>query len=162
MRTHCVAAILAALSFPAAADDLTPAAMRSLLEGQDVRTVVPAIDDGTWTAFLGHVEAGHRGWIDVVPNLASGTNDRMSARLVLALSRALTANPAGVLSVMSVVNYNPGDICGAVDADLSVLETVHFIDAALVKVAAVMEPDLVEARNACLFALGAARIRTLI
>lgn len=162
MRTLCVAAILAASSFPAQSADLTPSALRAMLEDQDAQTVVQSLDDSSWNGFLDHVAAGHRGWMDVVPELAPGTSGPMASGLVLALSRALTSNPAGVLSVMAAANYNPGDICGPIDAGLSELETVHFIDGALVKVAAVMDPDLSAARNACLSALGRARISTLI
>lgn len=162
MRTLSVAAILAALSLPALSADLSPSAIRALLAGQDAQTVVQSLDDQSWTAFLGHVEAGHRGWMDVVPQLAPDTSEPMASGLVLALSRALKANAAGVLSVMAASNYDPGDICGAVDMGLSTFETVRFIDDALVKVAAVTDPDLTEARNACLFSLGRARISTLI
>ena len=62
---------------------------------------------------------------------------------------------------MAAANYKAGDICGPVHADLSTRQNVRFIDAALVKVAAVLEPDLYELRNACLFALGRARITML-
>jgi hypothetical protein len=162
MRTPCVAAILAALTIPTAAADLTPSALRDMLEHEEANVVVQSLDEEAWNGLLAHIEAGHRGWLDVVPLLAHGAYNQQARRLTVALSRGLTTNPAGVLSVMATTNYNPGDICGAVDADLSVFETVHFIDTALSKVASVMQPDLVEVRNTCLFALGAARISTLI
>jgi hypothetical protein len=162
MRTLCVAAILAALSFPATADDLTPSALRAMLEHEEAQVVVQSMNDEAWNGLLAHIEAGHRGWLDVVPLLAPGAYNHQARSLTLALSRGLTANPAGVLSVMAATNYNPGDICGAVDADLSVFESVQFIDTALSRVASVMEPALFETRNTCLFALGEARISTLI
>lgn len=70
MRTLCVAAILAALSFPAHSADLTPAGMRALLEGQNVRTAVDSLDEDTWSAVLAEVEAGDDEWLDVVPVMA--------------------------------------------------------------------------------------------
>jgi hypothetical protein len=162
MRTLCVAAILAALSFPAHSADLTPSAMRALLEGQDARTALDSLDEATWTSVLAHVEAGDGEWLDVVPVMAPLTHGRAAASLALALSRAIEPNPAGVIQVMARTSYNPRDICGANDVDLGVFEAVDFIDMALIKVAAVLDPALFEARNACLFSLGKARITTLL
>jgi hypothetical protein len=161
MHTLSVAAILAALTLPTLSADLTPSAIRSLLEEEDAGMLLEGLDDSSWAAFLGHVEAGHRGWMDLVPELAPATAGPMAVGLASALSRALTANPAGVLSVMAAANYKAGDICGPVHTDLSTRQNVRFIDAALVKVAAVLEPDLFEPRNACLFALGRARVTVL-
>lgn len=161
MRTFGVAAILAALTMPALSADLTPSAFRALLEHQDATAVVQSLDDKSWNAFLDHIEAGERGWIDLVPLLAPGTDGSSSDSLAIALSRALKANPAGVLSVLATNHYSPTDIC-AESGGTSVIEMAREIDAALVKVAAVMDPALSEARNACLHALSDARISALI
>jgi hypothetical protein len=162
MRTLGVAAILAALTMPALSADLTPSAIRALLEGQDAGQVVQSLDESSWNAFLAHVEAGDRGWIDLVPLLAAGTDAGTSESLIITLSRALKSNPAGVLSVLANDHYAATDICGDNDIEVSALEAAAFIDEALVKVAAVMDPDLSEARNACLYALTDARISALI
>jgi hypothetical protein len=162
MRTLGVAAILAALTMPALSADLTPSAIRALLEGQDATAVVQSLDESSWNAFLAHVEAGERGWIDLVPLLADGTDAGTSESLIITLSRALKSNPAGVLSVLAADHYSPTDICGDNDIEVSAFEAVAFIDEALVKVAAVMDPDLTEARNACLYSLTDARISALI
>ena len=162
MRTLGVAAILAALTMPTLSADLTPSAIRALLEGQDAAQVVQSLDDSSWNAFLAHVEAGERGWIDLVPLLAPGTDAGTSESLIITLSRALKANPAGVLSVLAANHYSPADICGDNDIEVSAFEAVAFIDEALVKVAAVMDPDLSAVRNECLYALTDARISALI
>ncbi|MGB3338226.1 MAG: hypothetical protein WBA73_13710 [Devosia sp.] len=165
MRTFRVAAVLAALTMttmPTLSADLTPSAIRGLLEQQDAVAVVQSFDDATWTAYLAHVEAGDRGWIDLVPLLADGTDAGTSESLIITLSRALRANPAGVLSILAADHYSPADICGDNDIEVSALEAVRFIDEALVKVAAVMDPALSQARNACLMELGDARISALI
>ena len=162
MRTLGVAAILAALTMPTLSADLTPSAIRALLEGQDATAVVRSLDESVWKGFLAHVEAGDRGWIDLVPLLAPGTDAGRSESLIITLSRALKANPAGVLSVMAADHYSAADICGDNDIEVSLFEVVAFIDEALVKVAAVMDPDLSEMRNECLFALSDARISALI
>ncbi|WP_332701873.1 hypothetical protein [Devosia sp.] len=162
MRTLGVAAILAALTMPALSADLTPSAFRALLDGQDATAVVQSLDENTWNAFLAHVEAGHRGWIDLVPLLAPGTAGSTSESLAITLSRALKANPAGVLSVLAANPYGPTDICGEIDSAVSAIEAARFIDEALVKVAAVMDPALSEARDACLYALTDARIAALM
>ena len=162
MRTLGVAAILAALTMPTLSADLTPSSIRTLLEKQGAVAVVQSLDDATWTAFLAHVEAGDRGWIDLVPLLAAGTDAGTSESLIITLSRALKSNPAGVLSVLAADHYSPTDICGDNDIAVSALDAVAFIDEALVKVAAVMDPALSQARNACLYALTDARISALI
>jgi hypothetical protein len=162
MRTLGVAAILAALTMPTVSADLTPSAIRTLLEEQDATAVVQSLDDSSWNAFLAHVEAGDRGWIDLVPLLAPGTDVGTSESLVITLSRALKANPAGVLSVLAANHYSPADICGDNDIEASALDMARFIDEALVKVAAVMDPALSEVRNECLYALTDARISALI
>jgi hypothetical protein len=162
MRTLGVAAILAALTMPTLSADLTPSAIRALLEGQDATTVVQSLDESSWNAFLAHVEAGDRGWIDLVPLLADGTDAGTSESLIITLSRALKSNPAGVLSVLAADHYSPADICGDNDIEVSAFEAAAFIDEALVKVAAVMDSDLSEVRNECLYALTDARISALI
>ena len=162
MRTLGVAAILAALTLPTLSADLTPSAIRALLEEQDATAVVQSLDDSSWNAFLAHVEAGDRGWIDLVPLLAPGTDAGTSESLIITLSRALKSNPAGVLSVLAANHYSPADICGDNDIEVSALDMAKFIDEALVKVAAVMDPDLSEVRDACLYALTDARISALI
>lgn len=162
MRTNSVAAILAALTMPALSADLTPSAFRAMLDGQNAATVLRSLDQGSWNAFLAHVEAGERGWIDLVPMLAGVTDAEMSKGLVATLSRALRSNPQGVLSVLAADQYAVSDICGDNNPGASPLEAVHFIDEALVKVAAVIDPDLSGPRNACLHELGAARISALI
>ena len=162
MRTLGVAAILAALTLPVLSADLTPSSIRALLEGQDATAVVQGLDENSWNAFLAHVEAGDRGWIDLVPLLAAGTDAGTSESLVITLSRALKANPAGVLSVLAADHYSATDICGDNDIEVSALEAAAFIDEALVKVAAVMDPALSQARNECLYSLTDARISALI
>lgn len=162
MRTMRVAAILAALTMPALSADLTPSAIRALLAGTDATTAVQSLDENSWNAFLAHVEAGDRGWIDLVPLLGPGTDAATAESLVITLSRALKANPAGVLSLLAADQYAARDICGDNDIAVSALDAVAFIDAALLKVAAVMEPGLMEARNQCLYALTDARISALI
>ena len=162
MRTLGVAAILAALTMPTLSADLTPSAIRALLEGQDASAVVRSLDESAWNGFLAHVEAGDRGWIDLVPLLAPGTDAGTSESLIISLSRALKSNPAGVLSVLAADHYSPADICGDNDIEVSPLDMARFIDEALVKVAAVLDPELSEARNECLYALTDARISALI
>lgn len=162
MRTLGVAAILAALTMPTLSADLTPSAIRALLDGQDATAAVQSLDESVWNGFLAHVEAGDRGWIDLVPLLAPGTDAGRSESLIITLSRALKANPAGVLNVLAADHYSAADICGDNDIEVSLFEAVAFIDEALVKVAAVMDPDLSEARNECLYALTDARISALI
>jgi hypothetical protein len=162
MRTFRVAAILAALTMPIMSADLTPRAIRALLEQQDAVAVVRSFDEATWTAFLAHVEAGDRGWIDLVPLMAGGADAGTSESLIITLSRALKANPAGVLSVLAAQHYSAADICGDNEIGIPVFDAVRFIDEALVKVAAVMDPALSQARNACLHELGDARISALI
>jgi hypothetical protein len=162
MRTLGVAAILAALTMPTLSADLTPSVLRGLLEQQDAAAVVQSLEETSWNAFLAHVEAGDRGWIDLVPLLAPGTDGSTAQGLAAALSRALKANAAGVLSVLAANHYSPLDICGQGEGADSPIEAARSIDEALVKVAGVMDPALSEMRNACLFALSAARISALI
>lgn len=163
MRTLCcVAAILAATSLPVLPADLTPSALRSLLQQQGATALVQSLDEPTWEAFLGHVEAGDRGWIDMVPLLAPGTDIGTADSLVITLSRALATNPAAVFAIMAAGNYSVGQICSDNDVNVSASDKVRFIDRALVKVAAVLDPTVSETRNACLLALSQARIATLI
>jgi hypothetical protein len=64
--------------------------------------------------------------------------------------------------VLAADHYSPADICGENDVEVSALDMAKFIDEALVKVAAVMDPDLSEVRDECLYALTDARISALI
>ena len=162
MRTICVAAILAALIVPATAADLMPSAIRALLEKGDAASVVQSIDEPSWTAFLSHVEAGDRGWIDLVPLVAPGTDEAASQGLTKALSRALTANPEAVLGVLAADHDRFVDICADHERGASSMEIARFIDLALVKVAAVLDPSLSKARDACLHQLSDARMSALI
>lgn len=162
MRTASVAAILAALSLPTISADLTPSAIRALLAESNATAVVQSLDESSWNAFLAHVEAGDRGWIDLVPLLAAGTDAGASESLIVTLSRALRSNPQGVLSVLATGGYAATDICADHEIEISTLDAVGLIDEALVKVAGVLDPALSEARNACIYALSDARIAALI
>lgn len=162
MRSLRVAAILAALTLPVASAELTPSAMRALLEEQGAADVVQSLDEPSWAALLAHVEAGERGWIDLVPLLAPGTDAGTAESLLITLSRALKANARGVLTVLAQDHYSPADVCGDNDTDVSAIEVARFIDEALVKVAAVLDPELAEVRKACLSALREARLAALI
>ncbi|CAN7472658.1 hypothetical protein [Devosia sp. LjRoot3] len=162
MRTIGVAAILAALSLPALSADLTPGDFRALLAESDASSVVRSLDEASWNAFLTHVEAGDRGWIDLVPLLAAGTDAGTSESLVITLSRALRANPQGVLSVLASSSYAASDICVDNEIEISTLDAVRLIDEALVKVAGVLDPALSQVRNECIYALSDARIAALI
>ena len=162
MRTICCAAILAALTIPTLSDDLTPSAIRAMLDEQDAVAVVESIDEPSWSAFLAHVEAGDRGWIDLVPLLAPGTDGKVAQTLAATLSRALMSNPQGVLGVLASGHYTAANICVDNARETSAFETARFIDEALGKVAAVLDPALMEQRNACLHELVAARISALI
>lgn len=162
MRTFCSAAILAALTIHSLSAELTPSAIRALLDEQDAVAVVESIDEPSWTAFLAHVEAGDRGWIDLVPLLAPGAEGEVAQSLAASLSRALTSNPQGVLAVLASGHFAVGDICAGHVGERPALDTVRLIDEALGKVAAMLDPALMEQRDACLRELGAARVSALI
>lgn len=162
MRTLGVAAILAAMSLPAFSADLSPGDLRALLAEGDAATVVHGLDPISWETFLAHVSAGDRGWIDVVPLLQPGADAAIEQSLATALSRALSANPVGVLTLLSGDSFTVADICGTSHVEGPPAVAAQFIDAALVKVAAVTDPQLSQTRNACLHALGEARIAALI
>jgi hypothetical protein len=162
MRAISVAAILAALTTPAISIDMTPSAWRALLEEQGGASLSQPIDQTALAAFLAHVESGDRGWIDLVPLLAARVDEGLSQSLTATLSEALRTNPQGVLSVMATSHYQADDVCADRSPDASVFDTVQFIDEALVKVAAVLDPALADTRNACLYSLTDARIAALI
>jgi hypothetical protein len=155
VRILHVAAILAALTVPTLSADLTPASLRALLAEQEASAVMASLDAQSWTNLLAHIEAGERGWIDLVPLLAPGASTSQAKSLALTLSRALQANAPGVLSAMLDDFYTVDTVCGGSAVDVST------IDAALVKVAAVLDPALFEVRNQCLHELGQARISAL-
>lgn len=162
MRTILGAAVLAALTTTAFSADMTPSAWRALLEERGETPVAQLIDMAAMNTFLAHVEAGDRGWIDLVPLLAGRVDAGMSQTLAMTLSEALRTNPQGVLGVIAASHYDAADICADPIPDASVFDTVRFIDEALVKVAAVLDPDLADSRNACLYSLTDARIAALI
>jgi hypothetical protein len=162
MRTRSVAAILAALVLPIEAADLTPSGVHALLARADAKSTVETFDPPTWTRLNAHVAAGERGWIDLVPLLAPLADSAHVEALAGALSQALTANPAGVLAVLGEDPFSAEAICRDRAAADTMFEAVAFLDAAALKVAAVLDPDLIAARNACLSTLGDARLAALI
>jgi hypothetical protein len=162
MRTIMGAAILAALTTTTLSADMTPSAWRALLEQRVATTAAQPLDMEAVSSFLAHVEAGDRGWIDLVPLLAAQLDAGVSESLVTTLTEALRTNPQAVLGVMAASHYDAADVCGGRAPDASVLDTVRLIDDALVMVAAVLDPNLTDARNACLYSLTDARIAALI
>jgi hypothetical protein len=167
MRQFCAAAILAALSFPGAADEVTPQAIRAMLRQADASAVVQSLDAGdepanAWTQLMGRIEGGEAAWLDLVPLLKPGTDAGTAESLEIALSRALRANPRGVLALVAGGHYAPAEICTGNEIEVPPLEAVVGIDAALKAVAALLDPALREGRNACLGELGKARIAVLV
>jgi hypothetical protein len=87
--------------------------------------------------------------------------------MISATASASDADPDLAGNAVGVLLYIGGDlqrvegICDG-DAGTPVLEAVAAIDAALTAVAAVLDPYLMPARNACLSALGAARVSILV
>ena len=167
MRSFLVATALAALTVPTLAADLTPGAVRAMLTTQDATAVVQSLDSGddennAWFAVLDHIAAGERGWIDLVPLLAPGTDAGTAESLTITLSRALRTNAPAVLRLLAEDHYSVADICLDNDIEAAVSDVVAFLDDAVVAVAAVMDPALSQARDACLFELGDARISALI
>jgi hypothetical protein len=106
MRQFCAAAILVALSFPCAAQEVTPQAIRAMLREADASAVVQSLDAGdkpanAWTQLIGRIEGGEAAWLDLVPLLKPGTDAATAEDLKIALSRALRANPQGVLALVA-------------------------------------------------------------
>jgi len=166
MRSLTVVTILAGLTSPILAADLTPDAIRAMLAAQEAAAVVQALDtrpgaDDPWAQVLTHVQAGEQDWLDLVPLLAPGTDAATAKGLQGALSQALRHNPAGVLGLIPD-RYSAADICLNRESGASRDAVVDFIDDALIAVAAILDPHLLPARNACIKALSAARIAALI
>lgn len=167
MRQYCAAAILAASSFPCAAQELTPQAIRAMLNEADASAVVQNLDAGdspgnAWTQLMGRIEGGEAAWLDLVPLLKPGTDAGTAEDLAIALSRALRANPPGVLALIAGGHYAPVEICTSNEIEIPPLEAVAEIDTALKAVAALLDPALREGRDACVAELGKARIAVLV
>lgn len=164
MRNLTILALLAGLATPVVAADLTPAAIRDMLQTQDATAVVQTLNTGSagssWTQVLDHVAAGQQEWIDLVPLLAPGTADATAQGLQLTLSQALKTNPTAVLALIDG-RYSAADLCPASDPKAPISDRVALIDQALASVAAILDPQLFPARNACILALGEARIAAL-
>lgn len=168
MRRFFAAAILAALSVPCAAQELTPQAIRAMLQENDASAVVRSLDEGeqpdnAWAQLMTRIEGGEAAWLDLVPLLKPGTDAGTAEEdLEIVLSRALRANPPGVLALIAGGHYAPAEICTSNEIEVPALEAVAGIDAALKAVAALLDPALREGRNACLAELGKARIAVLV
>ncbi|GLQ54553.1 hypothetical protein [Devosia nitrariae] len=167
MRQSCAAVILAALSFPCAAEELTPQAIRAMIADVGADAAVQWLDEGNspgnaWAQLTDKIESGEAAWLDLVPLLKPGTDAGTAEDLEIALSRALRANPQGVLALVAAGHYAPVEICTGNEIENPPLEAVAGIDAALKTVAALLDPALREGRNACLAELGKARIAILV
>jgi hypothetical protein len=168
MRRFCLAAILAAVSVATAlAVELTPQAIRAMLDESDARTVVEKLNAGeppdtAWDRLTDRIETGEAAWLDLVPLLKPGTDAGTAEELEIVLSRALANNAQGVLALLANGLYPPEDICTSNEIEAEPLAVARALDTALVAVAAVLDPPLRETRDACLDELGETRTSVLV
>ncbi|WP_052731641.1 hypothetical protein [Devosia geojensis] len=167
MRQFCTAALLAALSVPCGAQELTPQAVRAMLDGSDAGAVVEKLNAGEspgtqWDALTDRIETGEAAWLDLVPLLKPGTDAGTAEELRIVLSRALAKNAVGVLALLANGLYPPEDICTSNEIEALPLDVAEAMDAALVAVAAVLDPPLRETRDVCLLELGETRTGVLV
>jgi len=161
-RFLLVSMLLIAACMPCSAADLTPAAVRTMLQTQDATSLVQQLDNGddgsnAWFEVLDHIERGEQDWLDLVPLLAPGTDAGTAEAMVITLSRALTTNATGVLTIMAGGLYTVDYVCRSTEIEPPPKEVAAFLDAAIPAVAAVLDPKLRRIRDACLRQLKADR-----
>ncbi|MDB5536224.1 MAG: hypothetical protein JWQ65_1099 [Devosia sp.] len=167
MRFFAVTLAFVALTFPALAGDLTPDLIRAMLAKESPTAVVQSLDDGDaennpWFSVLDRIETGDQDWIDLVPLLAPGTDAGTAEGLVITLSRTLKTNAPAVFKLIADGQFTVEDICVDNDIEVPLTDYIAFLDNIVVTVAAVLDPALLDVRNACLHQIGTARISALV
>jgi hypothetical protein len=79
---------------------LTPQAIKAETTRIGAQATVQAlVSRHQWETVLRKIEAGEAAWLDIVNDLAEGTDAGSSVSLQVRLAKALPKNPAGVLKV---------------------------------------------------------------
>jgi hypothetical protein len=94
---------------------LTPKAVREDTRRIGAKAVVQKLYSANrWQALLKNVESGNASWLELVGELAEGTDAGTSEDLQVSLATALPKNPRGVLIVAGTKDFlSIRDICGA-------------------------------------------------
>jgi hypothetical protein len=94
---------------------LTPRAVKDDTKRIGAKAVVNKLySSDRWQVVLKNIESGDATWLNVVGDLAEGTDAGTSEDLQVSLATALPKNPRGVLKVTGAKDFlSVDDICGA-------------------------------------------------
>jgi hypothetical protein len=123
------------------------------------KTVAKLVEGGDWPRALAAISRGNRDWIELVPQLARGTDAADATGLDIALAEALPVAASDVLAVVDLQRSKAigvQRVCGVPEAATGKIDVQAYIADARAAVTAVPPLALATARQACLRELDAA------
>ena len=119
-------------------------AVQTLTSGQDPEAPLP------WTTVVSGIAHGEPEWLAVAPLLRPGTDGSYGEEYSMALTDALTTNPAGSLRLIAREEGGSDGYCLATDYETPPEQTRAYYTAAIANVETVSEPELQTIKAACL------------
>lgn len=132
---------------------VTPAQVEAMLARQSPREVVSALygtgENSRWDTVARGIARGDRAWLNVAARLSAGTDAGTSDDFGIAVSDALTVNPAGTLRLLSRIPMGAG-ACEENGFEVPRAQSRAFYRAAMASVATVRERGLQRIKTQCL------------
>ena len=152
-----LAAAIVPLQLGAALPSLTPAALDAEIASKGARGAASQLPDSDIDAIVTHVSAGDAAWLEAAARLRPGLDGAKAEGIDLALSRALTANPAGVLRALRTQHaITLPWICEDREIEASARQAAAFESKAIAALENISDRHLFADRDRCIAAIRSA------
>ncbi|HEX8307029.1 MAG TPA: hypothetical protein VF645_01250 [Allosphingosinicella sp.] len=136
---------------------ITPDEVRKKIEAEGATRAVEKLSSShdpdaplPWSTVTAGIARGEPQWLAVAPLIRPGTQAGSGDEYSMALTAALTTNPAGSLRLMALEEGGSGGYCIAADYETPPEQIRAYYAAAIANVERVGDPELQDIKAACL------------
>jgi hypothetical protein len=136
---------------------ISPDEVRRMIEAEGATQAVEKLGSGKdpeapppWSTVMAGIARGEPQWLAVAPLIRPGTQAGTDEEYSMALTDALTTNPAGSLRLMALEEGGSDGYCVASDYETPPEQIRAYYTAAIANVETVGEPELQGIKAACL------------
>ena len=135
---------------------ISPDEVRGMIEAEGAARAVLKLsssqdaEERPWSTVVAGIARGEPLWLAVAPLIRPGTDGETAEEYSMAVTDALTTNPAGSLRLMALAEGGSDGYCIATDYETPPEQTRAYYTAAIANVERVGEPELQAIKAACL------------